>query len=52
VLYSVLTCYEDLDDKKVDGVCVCCVNGTSPAKEMIHTWKDVPCISHHAILIM
>ena len=52
MLLSVLTCYEVLDDRKVDGVCVCCVNGTSACKEMSHTWQDVPCIAHHAILIM
>ena len=52
MLLGVVTCYEVSDDRKVYDVCVCCVNGTSASKEMSHTWQDVPCISHHAILIM
>ena len=44
MLFSVLTCYEVLEDRKVDGVLF--------AKETSHTWQDVPCIAHDAILIM
>lgn len=52
VLLSFLTSYEASGDRKIDSVCVYCVNGTSASKEMSHTWQDVPCTSHHAILIM
>jgi hypothetical protein len=51
-LLNFRTCYEALGDRKLVGVCVCCVYRTSASKEMSHTWQDVPCSLRHAILIM